>query len=63
MARNEQSPRPSLTELQEQLAEVEEQLIQADENENTIERTSRREELQEEEDWLLYTIDSLIQQS
>lgn len=62
MARTEQSPQPTLTELREQLAVVEEQLIQADENENVIERTARREELQETESWLLTAIDLFIHQ-
>lgn len=50
------------TELEAELLEVERLLLLNEANENTIERTKKREQLQENEDWLLDAIELLLSQ-
>ena len=52
----------TLSDLESELAEVQGRLEINDENENLIERTRKRDQLQEDEDWLLDAIELLLSQ-
>ena len=56
------SPPSTLSDLQDELAKVHEQLVINDENENIVERTFRREEIQDDESYLLSAIRTLLSQ-